>query len=92
VRNLADFAVYLRRQPALGLCVQRSLTRYYFLRRAGLQAQVHFGVQSVRGSDAGRIVGHAWLTLEGETYWEDGGQPHHFTNMLTFPDSRLNPV
>jgi hypothetical protein len=89
VRNLADFAVYLRRQPALGLCVQRSLTRYYFLRRAGLPVQVHFGVQPVRGGDAGRIMGHAWLTLEGEAYWEDGGRPHHFTTMLTFPGNVL---
>lgn len=89
VLNLADLAVSLRREPTLGICLQRSLTRYYFLRRVGLPVQVHFGIQTTKRPDAKRIVGHAWLTLDGEDYWEDGGQARDFTIMLSFPADAL---
>lgn len=72
----------------LGICLRRSLLRYYFLRRAGLPVVIHFGARRL-GDD---IAGHAWLTLAGQPYHE---QPEHIlvhTRMWSYPsaDAPLN--
>jgi Transglutaminase-like superfamily len=84
-RNLADLAVLLYRRSPLGLCLRRSLTRYYFLRREGLPLQVHFGARFVDGKPDREITGHAWLTLDDKPYYEPGKNWRGFTVMLTFP-------
>lgn len=84
-RDLADLAVLLHRRSPLGLCLRRSLTRYYFLRRAGLPLHVHFGARIVDGKPDREITGHAWLTLDGKPYHEPGKNWRGFTVMLTFP-------
>lgn len=61
VRNMADFAVQICRQLTIGFCHQRSITRYYFLRRAGLPVIVHFGARLAEENSLG-LTGHAWLT------------------------------
>jgi hypothetical protein len=84
-RNLADLAVLLHRRSPLGICMRRSLTRYYFLRREGLPVHVHFGARFVDGKPDREITGHAWLTLDGRPYHEPGKNWRGFTVMLTFP-------
>ncbi len=87
-RNLADLAVLLHRRSPLGLCLRRSLTRYYFLRRAGLPLHVHFGARIINGKPDREITGHAWLTLDGKPYHEPGKNWRGFTVMLTFPKEK----
>lgn len=49
-------------------CLTRGLTRYYFLRRAGLDVSLHFGMgRSGKGRES---VGHCWLMRDGEPYLE----------------------
>lgn len=49
-------------------CLTRGLTRYYFLRRAGLDVSLHFGMGRV-GREK-QFLGHCWLMKEGEPYLE----------------------
>lgn len=49
-------------------CLTLGLTRYYFLRRAGMDISLHFGVGRV--GENGSFDGHCWLTQEGEPYYE----------------------
>ncbi len=48
-------------------CLTRGLTLFWFLRRAGLDVELRFGVDAAAGSEAD---GHCWLTLAGEPYLE----------------------
>lgn len=45
-------------------CLTRGLTLYRFLRRAGADVALHFGLTRAPGGVAGD--GHCWLTLSGE--------------------------
>ncbi len=52
-------------------CLTYGLTRYYFLRRAGVDVSLHFGMGRV---GLGRqFLGHCWLMKDGEPYleWKD---------------------
>ncbi|MFZ0547650.1 MAG: lasso peptide biosynthesis B2 protein [Candidatus Promineifilaceae bacterium] len=88
-RNLADLAVLLHRRSPLGLCLRRSVTRYYFLRREGLPLTLHFGARFINGRPDRDINGHAWLTLDGSPYHESGENWRGFTVMLTYPRPQI---
>jgi hypothetical protein len=63
-------AVLRRGRPlARGDCLPRGLTLYYFLRRAGLDVSLHFGVMADAGVDRAPI-GHCWLVKGGEPFLE----------------------
>ena len=47
-------------------CLTRGLTRYYFLRRAGLDVALHFGMGRVDEV----MVGHCWLVKDGKPFLE----------------------
>ena len=47
-------------------CLTRGLTRYYFLRRAGMDVALCFGM----GRLDKEIMGHCWLTSNGEPFLE----------------------
>ena len=47
-------------------CLTRGLTRYYFLRRAGMNVTLCFGMGRVDN----KFVGHCWLTRDGEPFLE----------------------
>jgi len=81
IRQIVDALTAFGAGRPLGICLRRSLLRYYFLRRAGLPLVIHFGAR--RLGDA--IAGHAWLTLDGQPYHEEPKniQPH--TLMWSFP-------
>ena len=85
LRNLVDLTALLDRQSPLGLCLRRSLTRYHFLRRAGVPVVVRFGARFVDGKPDREITGHAWLTRGDAPYYEDGENWRGFTVMLSFP-------
>jgi hypothetical protein len=47
-------------------CLPRGVTRFWFLRRAGVPVALRFGI----GEIAGRPEGHCWLVLGGEPFAE----------------------
>ncbi len=47
-------------------CLTRGLTRYYFLRRAGMNVTLCFGM----GRIGGKFIGHCWLMRDGEPFLE----------------------
>jgi hypothetical protein len=66
VARITDALYWRRPLQAYGPCLRRSLTLYYFLTRLGYPAKVAFGVRL----DGGRLVAHAWLTLDGKPLLE----------------------
>lgn len=51
-------------------CLTRGLTRYYFLRRSGMDVALCFGMGRM---DSG-FMGHCWLVKDGEPYLEPQDQ------------------
>jgi hypothetical protein len=87
LRRLADLAALLDRRSPLGLCLRRSLVRYHFLRRAGLPLVLNFGARFKEGHPDREVTGHAWVTLDGQPYFEDGENYLGFAVMLKYPQS-----
>ncbi len=81
MRQLVDALTAFGAGRPLGICLRRSLLRYYFLRRAGLPVVIHFGARRL-GDD---IAGHAWLTLDGQPYYEKPENTQSHTLMWSFP-------
>lgn len=102
IRLLTDAAALFERRSPLGLCLRRSLVRYYFLRRVGVPLTLNFGArfnpstslrprpEPVEGAGSGQsgreVTGHAWVTLNGQPYFEEGENYQGFTVMLKYPD------
>ena len=81
MRQIVDALAALGAGRPLGICLRRSLLRYYFLRGAGLPLVIHFGARRLGGD----VAGHAWLTLDGQPYCE---RPEHVllhTLMWSYP-------
>jgi len=89
IRHLADLAALLDRRSPLGLCLRRSLTRYYFLRRIKVPVVLQFGARFVAGKPDREVTGHAWLTLNGQPYFEADENYKGFTVMFSFPAKDL---
>jgi hypothetical protein len=87
VRRLADAAALFERHSPLGLCLRRSMARYQFLRRAGLPVVINFGARFKAGQADRQVTGHAWVTLDGQPYHEDGENYQGFTVMLRYPQA-----
>ena len=85
VRAFADLAALFERRSPLGLCLRRSLTRYYFLRRIGVPVVLQFGAKFVTAKPDREVTGHAWLTLNGQPYYEAAENFKGFTVMFSFP-------
>jgi hypothetical protein len=63
-------------------CLTRGVTLYWFLRRAGLDVKLTFGVDP-DGADS--IDGHCWLTLQGEPFLEDSDPRTRFIEIYRMP-------
>jgi hypothetical protein len=86
IRELADLTALLDRRSPLGLCLRRSLTRYHFLRRRHVSVTIHVGARRVDAPTAtDALGGHAWLTLDGQPYFEDDDRWEDFAVMLSWP-------
>lgn len=71
-----------RSEPLLRhTCLTRSLTRYYFLRRAGADVRIIFGVGQVNG----RQEGHCWVLVDGALYGDDPNVVARFLPMWKIP-------
>jgi hypothetical protein len=89
VRQLADAVAAWHINSPLGICLRRSLLRYYFLREAGLPVGIVFGARLKNSQEGGGLGGHAWLTLDGLPYYENPDDYTGFAEMYVYPaDSR----
>lgn len=61
-------------------CQVRGLTLYYFLRRAGVDVSLVFGIGLVDTTYAG----HCWLVKDGEPFLETRDPRQYFTELYTF--------
>jgi hypothetical protein len=74
--------VLSRTEPVLRhTCLTRGLTRYYFLRRAGADVQLVFGL----GEIDGRHEGHCWIRRDGEIYREATDPDERFATIYVIP-------
>jgi hypothetical protein len=62
-------------------CLTRGVTRLYFLRRAGVDVRLVFGV----GEAAGAARGHCWLVRDGEPYLEPTDPRPVFREIASIP-------
>jgi hypothetical protein len=85
IRQLADAVAAWQLRSPLGICLRRSLLRYYFLREMGLPVTIIFGARLKTGQEGGGIGGHAWLTLDGRPYYENLKDYEGFVEMYKYP-------
>lgn len=85
IRRLADAVAAWHWRSPLGICLRRSLLRYYFLHEAGLPVRIVFGARLKPEAEGGGIGGHAWLTLAGEPYHERPGDYQGFAQIYIYP-------
>lgn len=83
-RLMSRFAPLIRHR-----CQVRGMTRFYFLRRAGVDVSLAFGVGRVDGA----FAGHCWLVRDGTPYLERRDPRASFTEMYRLPEaSRRGPT
>lgn len=58
-------------------CLTRGITRYWFLRRAGFEVSLRFGVGEVNGA----FEGHCWLVRDGRPFLEKQDPRPIYTEM-----------
>jgi hypothetical protein len=64
-------------------CLTRGLTLYYFLRRAGVDVALCFGIGRAADTKDG-FDGHCWLVLDGEPFLEQRDPFPLYTEMYVF--------
>lgn len=66
-------------------CLTRGVTLFWFLRRAGLDVELRFGLDAGRAADTD---GHCWLTLDGEPFLEKVDPRPRFAELYRLPMAR----
>jgi len=80
LERLVALAPRLARPLVRTGCLTRGVTLFWFLRRAGLDVELRFGIDP-----AGVADGHCWLTLDGEPFLERRDPRPHFTETYRLP-------
>ena len=65
-------------------CLTRGLTHYYFLRRAGVDVQLRYGL----GQPIGEEDGHCWLVRDGEPFLERVDPRGRYVETYSIPRAR----
>ena len=65
-------------------CLTRGLTRWVFLNRGGIPAELIFGVGRPR---SGAFAGHCWVLVEGQPYREHRDPREAFHEVVRFAAS-----
>jgi Transglutaminase-like superfamily len=63
-------------------CLTRGVTLFWFLRRAGLDVELRFGLDAGQDADTD---GHCWLTLDGEPFLEKVDPRPRFAELYRLP-------
>jgi hypothetical protein len=66
--------------PASPNCLERSMTLWWMLRRAGVAGELHIGARK----DGGKMEAHAWVELGGEVL-NDGADVHQHYSRFDAP-------
>lgn len=90
IRHLADAVATWHLRSPLGICLRRSLLRYYFLREADVPVQIIFGARLKSEQEGGGVGGHAWLTLNDTPYYENPADYRGFVKMYIYPPQEDN--
>jgi hypothetical protein len=65
-------------------CLTRGLTHYFFLRRAGADVRLTYGLGQVQG----RTEGHCWLVRDGKPYLERADPRDMYVETYSIPRRR----
>ncbi len=65
-------------------CLPQSLLMFYFLRKWGYPARIHFGV--ARNAER-RLVGHAWVDVAGQPLGETRDPEAVYATTYTYPST-----
>lgn len=63
-------------------CLTRGVTLFWFLRRAGLDVELRFGLDA---ADDGATEGHCWLSLEDQPFLEQVDPRPRFAELYRLP-------
>jgi hypothetical protein len=80
IARLSAALVRLRPKGSRENCLERSLLAYRFLSRAGAEPRLVLGV----GRSGDGVVGHAWVTLDGEPIHDTQQAVSEFTPLIAF--------
>jgi len=80
IRRYVDFILFVGRPIVRRRCLTRALTLYYFLKRAGMDVTVCFGMGTIEGE----YVGHCWLVKEGAPFLERRDPRLRYTPVYSF--------
>jgi hypothetical protein len=69
-------------------CLTRGLTLHYFLRRAGLNVTLCFGI----GHVADQFTGHCWLSRAGMPFLEEHDPRSLYTHVFSIPLDMSQPA
>jgi transglutaminase superfamily protein len=79
VLDLVNMVVEKGRPVFRTTCLTRGVARYYFLRRAGVDVALAFGIGRATQTGA---TGHCWLVKGGEPYLEGQDPRPHFAEVF----------
>lgn len=76
------------RLPFRAVCLQRGLALQWMLRRRGVDALLHYGVQLKPEGE--EITAHVWVSVDGDVLL---GAPQHllYAEVARYPDPRTSP-
>jgi hypothetical protein len=80
--RVIDLAPRAARPLVRSGCLTRGLTLFWFLRRAGLDVELRFGLDA---APEGAIDGHCWLALGGEPFLEKRDPRPRFAEQYRLP-------
>src|SRR5262249_731473 len=67
------------------ICLTRGTTLYYFLRKAGVNVSLCFGIGNIRG----QFIGHCWLVRDGAPFLETFDPQAYYTVMYCIPQNSV---
>lgn len=70
-----------RRLPWRSMCIEQGIAAQRMLRRAGIDAILHYGARPASGSE---VEAHVWVTVDGETIL-GGEQAQSFAELARYP-------
>lgn len=82
LEQLSELAPRVARPLVRTGCLTRGVTLFWFLRRAGLDVELTFGIDPGQESDTD---GHCWLSLNGEPFLEKTDPRVRFAEVYRLP-------
>jgi hypothetical protein len=86
--GLVNLALDALRPLLRATCLTRGITRYYFLRRAGVDVSLAFGIARTALAE---VAGHCWLVRDGEPFLEARDPRPAFAEVYRISPSSSTP-